>query len=275
MPAVILVAVACGGGRKTSAKADEPAIRSISAPRAPGLLEDKLEWQLVHYWDAFADTASVRYLTDAEHICGVSLSDFEGMMAGFCYLLMQTPDRAAAIAGANAYAQKTIGRKACLDMAEKYLYDPNSPYRDEDLYAVVLKRFQPDSPLLAKCALNRVGTKAEDFEYYDSHGRTQTLYKTPGHHIIILFGNPECNACKDIKTRMEGSALLQELLAKGTVALVVIPLEEDFSEWDDIYHIRAIPSLYLLDQDKTVIYKDCPVEWLFNYLKNEYRQTGF
>lgn len=235
------------------------------------MVDDKLEWTLAHYWDAFADTASVHYLTDASHICGVSMEDIESMMANFCYLLMAEDNRSAAIAGVDAYARKTIGHKACLDMAEKYLYDPNSPYRDEDLYAVVLKRFQPDSPLLPQCALNRVGTKAEDFEYYDGRGRTRTLYNTPGHHIIVLFGNLECNACKEIKIAIENHELLQSLLKSGVVSLVSIPLEEDFSEWDDIYHIRAIPSVYLLDQDKTVIYKDCTTERLLAFIENEYR----
>ena len=35
---------------------------------------------------------------------------------------------------------------------------------------------------------------------------------------------------------------------------------------DEIYNVRAIPSLYLLDEEKRVILKDAPENKLFNYL---------
>ena len=35
---------------------------------------------------------------------------------------------------------------------------------------------------------------------------------------------------------------------------------------DSLYHLRAIPSIYLLDRDKTIILKDTPEEVLIEYL---------
>jgi hypothetical protein len=37
---------------------------------------------------------------------------------------------------------------------------------------------------------------------------------------------------------------------------------------NEIYAIRAIPSLYLLDSEKRVIMKDAPEERLFRYLSS-------
>ena len=37
---------------------------------------------------------------------------------------------------------------------------------------------------------------------------------------------------------------------------------------DQMYNIRAIPSLYLLDKEKNVLMKDVPPEVLFMYLKS-------
>ena len=37
---------------------------------------------------------------------------------------------------------------------------------------------------------------------------------------------------------------------------------------DMLYNIRAIPSLYLLDEDKRVILKDAPQETVFAWLAN-------
>ena len=35
---------------------------------------------------------------------------------------------------------------------------------------------------------------------------------------------------------------------------------------ETLYDVRAIPSLYLLDEDKTVIMKDAPEHKVFDYL---------
>ena len=35
---------------------------------------------------------------------------------------------------------------------------------------------------------------------------------------------------------------------------------------DELYNVRAIPSLYLLDKDKRVILKDAPENKIFQYL---------
>ena len=41
------------------------------------------------------------------------------------------------------------------------------------------------------------------------------------------------------------------------------------AETDKSYHIRAIPSMYLLDADKTVLLKDAPVERILRALENK------
>jgi hypothetical protein len=35
---------------------------------------------------------------------------------------------------------------------------------------------------------------------------------------------------------------------------------------ESLYNVRAIPSLYLLDEDKTVLMKDAPEKKVFDYL---------
>ena len=75
----------------------------------------------------------------------------------------------------------------------------------------------------------------------------------------------------------------------GLVAVVNIYIDEDLEAWreylpnypakwicgfdplftlrdDNKYHIRAIPSVYLLDENKTVMLKDAPIQRLLDIL---------
>ena len=82
---------------------------------------------------------------------------------------------------------------------------------------------------------------------------------------------------------------VKEYIGSGRLAVLNIYIDEDMTEWyrympdypDDwyngydpnyiirseiLYNVRAIPSLYLLDRDKTVLMKDVPQEKLFQWL---------
>ena len=68
---------------------------------------------------------------------------------------------------------------------------------------------------------------------------------------------------------MEG---IPERIASGKLVLVEVNPDEDAiakAETDKSYHIRAIPSMYLLDADKTVLLKDAPAERILTYLQND------
>jgi hypothetical protein len=81
------------------------------------------------------------------------------------------------------------------------------------------------------------------------------------------------------------------MISSGALAVLNIYIDEDLQAWreympiypeewyngfdpdlvirtDNLYSVRAIPSLYLLDKDKRVIMKDAPENKLFNYLNN-------
>ncbi len=176
---------------------------------------------------------------------------------------------------------------------EKYLYDANSPVRFEDFYAAYMAEVLRDSSLTVPqreyhsyqvqlCGLNMVGTPAADFSFCDADGVVTSLYDIRAEYTVILFSNPGCTACKEIITALstpEVSALVKE----GKVAVANIYIDEDIEAWygympiypDDwyngydpdyiirgemLYNVRAIPSLYLLDADKTVLLKDAPLD---------------
>lgn len=187
-----------------------------------------------------------------------------------------------------------------VNLFQKYFYDPNSPLRDEERYLPFVSRYASYEGLsdvergkyekeTRMCSLNRVGQKAADFRFSDKRGRMMNLYDVKAELTLLFFSNPGCEACMNIINTLRGEPALSRLITEGRMAVVNIYIDEDIREWmsympvypeewyngfdpdyvlrnNDLYNIRAIPSLYLLDSEKRVIMKDAPEERLFNYL---------
>ena len=183
---------------------------------------------------------------------------------------------------------------------EKYLFDPNSPYRNEDYYGLFAERLARYSGLSAQmqdkyardarlCALNRIGTKATDFRFADRRGKMHTLYGVKAPYTLLFFSNPGCDACMNIINVLKGEPRIAQMIASGQLAVLNIYIDEDLEAWrsympiypdewyngfdpdfvvrnEELYNVRAIPSLYLLDKDKVVIMKDAPEARVFDYL---------
>ena len=188
-------------------------------------------------------------------------------------------------------------------LVDKYLYDPNSPLRNEDYYAFYAERLSVSDlvePVMQEkyarqvplAGLNRVGTRAADFRFADKRGRIYSLHGVKSELTLLFFSNPGCAACKDIIDVLNGDPVISGLIADGTMAVLNIYIDEDLDAWrsympiypetwyngfdpdlvirgETLYNVRAIPSLYLLDRNKTVIMKDAPeariFEWLSHY----------
>ena len=193
-----------------------------------------------------------------------------------------------------------------MTLAEKYLYDPNSPYRNGELYLPFLQwtihstqiedvwKERPRYQL--KLVLeNRVGTQAHDFHYI-TNGRSSTkgiatkgtLYGIKSEYTLIYFNNPECHDCGRVHGYLVASKIFTTMLQTGRLKLLALYPDEDLGAWSrhkeeypsswiaaryakkadrDSYHLPAIPSLYLLDKTKKVLLKDATVEAVEEYLR--------
>lgn len=142
---------------------------------------------------------------------------------------------------------------------EKYLYDPNSPFRNEDYYIAVLEevipkmneydRIRPEY-LLSMAYRNRVGMVATPFPQ---------LNKASGDPILLFFQDPECPTCKQIKEHIKNSGLDQRVT-------VVLVNPDECEGLDKLYDLKALPSLYLLDREKVVLLKDATIEQVDAYM---------
>lgn len=189
-----------------------------------------------------------------------------------------------------------------VSLTGKYFYDPNSPMRNEDLYLPFVSRlasYEGLDPLMRGkyerdarlCSMNRTGARAADFRFSDKSGKMHTLYGTKADYTLLFFSNPGCEACKKIMGMLGNSPVIDSQIREGVLAVVNIYIDDDIQSWlsylpeypeewhngfdpdlvirdDQIYDVRAIPSLYLLDRDKVVLMKDAPEQKVISFLEN-------
>ncbi len=294
-----LLATACVGRQnKNAAQTPQTGVEALAPapvtpyriPEIPVMLtnpEDRARWAAEHWWDNFdfADTTRVaQWSAYAEQ----AFVDYDYQLLANIPLEVSGPS----IAGlfTKAAANKAIFQRFA-EIAEKYLFDPNSPYRNEELYIAVLNAMlAPASPLdewervrpaeqLRLAMKNRVGDRAADFRYTLASGATGTLHGLRATYTLIFFNNPGCPACRETMDQIMRSPTLLPMIESGTLRILALYPDEDIQAWrdylpnmperwicaydatqtvknDELYDLKAIPTLYLLDAQKRVLLKD-------------------
>ena len=263
---------------------------------------ERAGYAAAHFWDRFTDTAKV-YACDSVTVNGVPVPELESQMGLFASLLGELSPGAGEKAVVRLYDRADAFERKYPDsnvfeelsrLTKHYLYDPNSPVRNEDLYYYYVERLGRSDLIdngyrmgyewdARMCSLNRVGTPAADFSFTDTQGRVRTLYGVKAEYTVLIFGNPGCKACRDIMEEMESTPEISALIESGRLKVVDIYIDQEIDDWkahvpeypaswingydhgytirtDLIYNVRGIPSIYLLDKDKTVLLKDATEE---------------
>ena len=205
----------------------------------------------------------------------------------------QTPTQQAEQIGALlAKAEQDNATARFLILAEKYLYEPNSPYRNDERYLLFLQyvathqladyttnpRYQKHYTMVQK---NRVGHKATDFPYTTQAGEKGQLYDLQSPYILLFFHDPNCEECQLVKQQLESQHA--HFLQKG-VQVVAVYIDDEVEAWlkaqypsawlsvyapeieqQDLYDIKALPTLYLLDTNKYVLQKDARLDKILKY----------
>ena len=305
----MLTLIACGPRKPKQTPVSR--YREFPMTEIPMAISDPLEracWLAEHYWDRYTAPDSL-YYCDSVTVSGVPKEKLEQQMGVFATLLREIPLDAGVNAMDAFFQRLETFQKAhpegnvfseLTQLTHHYFYDPNSPLRNEDLYRPFVygmslsecvspgmrQAYAHDAQM---CALNAVGTRAADFTFIDTKGRKRTLYSLKADIILLIFGNPDCTACRELMESMSESAELMECITSGQLLVVDIYIDEDLDAWkahqdqypkewingydpnfiirtDRIYNVRAVPSLYLLDRDKTVLLKDAQAEDILDAL---------
>ena len=307
---IILLAVAVLSGCVRSKTENFTPLAFPEVP-LPGMIsnsQDRADWLVQNYWNRFADPER-DYPSDSSLVSGVRKTDVEQNFVNWVSVLEMVKVPVAEKAVKNLFdkvleCEKKDFSSAVLEtlteFMEKYLYDPNSPFRNEDYYGAYAGRLAKWDGLSSemqgkyayqseRCSKNKVGTVAADFRFADRNGKVRTLHGIKAPVTLLFFSNPGCEACMNIINVLKGEQGIARMIADGRLAVLNIYIDEDIAAWrsympvypdewyngfdpdlairtEDLYDVRAIPSLYLLGEDKTVIMKDAPENRVFQYL---------
>ncbi|WP_280745270.1 MULTISPECIES: DUF5106 domain-containing protein [unclassified Parabacteroides] len=271
----------------------QPTFQMATVPSILTSPEDRADFLVKHYWDHF-DFTDTTYI----HLPEVTEQAFVDYLDILPLVSYKT-----AVASINGTLQKAEATPRMfthfIELYEKYLYDPNSPFRSDELYIPVLE-YMIASPLVTEkirpthllkvAKRNRVGEKATDFTYTLANGQSGTLYKIKSDYTLVFFYNPGCHNCKEITEMLMSSLTTSYLISEKRLTILAVYPDEDLQEWKnylnqvpaewinsydkgtllqngEIYDLKAIPTIYLLDKEKKVILKDTSFEQLENYLR--------
>lgn len=301
IPAILFVFLsACGGKKQNSVTADEKEPLKFTLPEVPVMLqssEDRMNFVVRHYWDHF-DFKDTAYIHEPDIT--------EQALVDYLDLLVRVP---AALSDScltrtmEAASQEAKMLEYFSDTFRRYLFDPNSPLRNEELYEPV-GRFLAASVLtdvavrsraehdLKLIRMNRVGALATDFTYTLPSGEQCRMHGIRSPYTLLLFYNPDCHGCAEVLEAMKTSPVLNAPDLMKQVKILAFYPDEDREVWanhqtlipatwinsydkdltvltGELYDLKAMPTLYLLDKDKKVLLKDASVKEIEHYFENK------
>lgn len=188
-----------------------------------------------------------------------------------------------------------------VDLAEMYLDHSNSPAYNEDLYALFIEQALDSSVIthadsirlaerLAGYRKNRVGDIATDFTVKLTDGRKTSLRDIESPLIVLIFYEPECETCIETLDFIKASDLFSTLVSEQKAKVLCINMSSETGNplsmtdkcpaWamvgyeseqkikeHQLYYLRTLPTIFLLDRDKRVLLRHLKVDQLEQWLK--------
>ena len=253
--------------------------------------DERKAYLLTNYWERFdfADTT----LVNNRDVTEQGFVNFIALLAD-----NHTPERMVCESMMNFCAYflpSAHARRVMARIADDYLYNPNSPFYNEGLYAIYLEamlaQLPPDDAQRSTCDFrlklvrrNNPGDRATDFAYYLPDGTRRTLAATrvKNNRLLLMFYDPECESCHEVLQRMAADKTLAEAVAAGRISVLAVYTEGNEAAWRKalpdmpkgwtvgtdreavkngaLYDLKAMPTLYLLDGAKKVVLKDTDYE---------------
>jgi hypothetical protein len=285
---IIALCCSCNGTADKQAATD----RSEATENKNTATDERVKEALTGYWNNydFADTTSS------------NRAEGEQRFANFLMLLSYADSAVAHEAVARyierGYAKPELRTRYDV-LINHYLEHPESPMRNDAIFlhflACELQHIAHDDEAARKriefkikmAAKNLPGSIAPDFDYTDRKGNCATLHKTKAPLTLIIFNDPDCDNCKKMLPRLKREPMFN----RSEVKVVMVYPDEETQAWmakgdsvptgwidacspggaitnEQLYHIPAMPSLYLLDENKRVILKDAHPRMVVSAIKN-------
>ena len=266
---------------------DDNVLRDFDRPVPPVVMtnnQDRAAYMLTHYWDKF-NFRDTMYC----HAPQITEQAFSNFLNLFPY--STRVKRTEGVKKLMDYAiEDVVMYNYFFKMAERYLYDPNSPMRNDEFFIPFLEHVVSSAKvreedkirprfILNLAYKNRPGEKASNLNYTMYSGQTGTLYGISAKYTLMMFFNPDCTECRNVREQIKNSPAITQAISTGNLKVLAVYPDKDIEMWKkyreeipstwingydrslsvrekQTYDLKAIPCLYLLDSTKTVILKD-------------------
>lgn len=174
---------------------------------------------------------------------------------------------------------------AALYLAEKYILGMEALWRDTSFVERTRKAAR-------NFRMNMLGTKAEDVLLYDVSGSPANLTEGAGRYKVLFFYKVSCSICIEYADELQ--SIYNRFKSKIPMSMTAIHTLDDYDSWRSFiakkgfewrnlwdkekvlgekYDMENVPSIYLLDENNTVIAKDIGPEDLNSLLEIIYRSS--
>lgn len=246
------------------------------------------EKDLLHFWDNYN-------FQDKED---VKQDSIKKSFIDFIILLSEESDTSQVEKAVSILIEKSKENEEIYHLIEQtasdFLYNPESELFNEELFIPFMRKYSESlllndfmrerySFFLSMALKNRKGSMASDFNFKMRDGQENSLYGVDSHcDILLIFYDPDCLNCQQTIKAINENEKLQERVKNQNLEIIAIYSGDDKDLWDitarelpeewivgyesgqieeeDIYFFQNLPSVYLLDRNKTVIKKDLPLQ---------------
>lgn len=303
IPLLLLCMGCTSQANNTPSVTDGGGISAFSLPSIPPTLRDphsRADYLVQHYWDhtSWADTTVTRKDSTLEQF----FVDWLSVMP-YCTDTAAIGQAVRKIAQQASLSPDTSALQNLWSLSSHYLYETASPMLDESLYLpfaeakMIWANDESDKIRAIEerriCLKNRPGEKAPDFMYVLPNGKrsrlSQCLSNAEG-KVLLIFYDPDCEHCMETMEQLKTSTFLSNLTEQKQLSILAVDTEGEASSWkeklsllpsswevgwdkemhiliDDLYALRAMPTLFLLDNQGTILLKDTTPEKIENYLQ--------
>ena len=288
----------CGQAGKTAPVA-ESVVKEFKYPAVPVTLtspEDRADYLAEHYWTHFnfTDTTYIHMpeITEQAYVNYIDVLKLidRDKATGYMAQTMRGAE-------SNKLIFHYFG-----DLAEKYLYDPNSPFQNDQLYIPVLETliksdYSSESDkirynaLLTMAKKNLPGSIALNFSFILKNNTKKELNDIQSSYILLFLNDIDCENCLQTTTDLSNSDVINSYIKNKSLTVLSVYTGVDEEGWkhkvekmpanwingfdsnqeianEELYDLKAMPTLYLLDKGKKVLLKDADLDEILLFLQN-------
>lgn len=287
---IILFSQALMAQEQTAPAAEKVTFPMVTVPDEITDPQARAKYLGEHFWD------NVDFATASEALVEQGLID----MASIFPLLGGETLISSMTALVKKAETSKEGLLKMLSLADKYLYGTASPLYNEAAYrgllqsALISKALnkadkEPYQKQLVILEMNNEGSAAVDFDMQLVDGSKAKLSDIEAPVSILFFYAADNLDCKLQRFRLTQARLVNYLQRAGGIKIVAVCVEGDKAAWEkfradspkewlhvfdasgkikseNLYDLRTLPRLYLLDEQKTVLLKNTKADDIEQYL---------